>query len=114
MKITNGIHGYSEGAAMSKFKHLCKGVKMNRIAEDITTPVPPKIIEHYKNIHLDIDLLFVSKIPFLLKKSRDIGFIHCKALLSKHDKRVQNGLRSIVLKGDSRLLPHVGKGLLSL
>ena len=60
----------------------------NRTTEDVATPVTPKIIEHYKDIHLDIDLLFVNKIPFLLTTSRDIDFIHYKALVSKHDKRV--------------------------
>ena len=44
----------------------------------------------------------MNKIPFLLAKARDIGFICCKALLSKHDKRVQNGLQSIVLDYQSR------------
>ena len=81
MKIANEIYGYSKGATMGKFKHN----------EDVATAVPPEII------HLDIDLLFVNKIPFFLAKSTEIGFIHCKALLTKHDKRVQNGLRSIVL-----------------
>ena len=51
---------------MGKFKHPNKGIKMDRITEDVTTPVPPEIMEHYKNIHLDIDLLFVNKVPFLL------------------------------------------------
>ena len=67
------------------------------IKDSVATPVSPTITKHYKDIHLDIDLLFVNKIPFLLAKSRDIGSIHCKTLLSKHDKRVQNGLQSIVI-----------------
>ena len=75
---------------------------MDRTTEDVATHVPPEIMEHYKNIHLDIYLLFLNKIPFLWAKSRDIGFIHCKALLTKYDKRVQNGLRSIVLDYQSR------------
>ena len=92
MKLVNEIYGYSKGAAIGKFKHPCKGVKMDRTTEYVATPVPPTIMKHYKNIHLDIDLLFVNKIQFILAKLRDIGFIHCKALLSKHEKRVQNGL----------------------
>ena len=75
---------------------------MDRTTEDVATPVPSKILEYYKDIHSDIDLLFVNKIPFLLAKSRDIGFIHCKAILSKHDKQVQNGLQSIILDYQSR------------
>ena len=113
MKIANEIYGYCKGTAMGKFKNPRKGVKMVRTIEYVSTPVPPKLMEHYKNIHLDIDLLFVNKIPYLLAKSRDIGFVHCKALLSKHDKRVQNRLRSIILKG-FKITSAFGDGLLSL
>ena len=97
VQIANEIYGDSKGATIGKFKYPRKGVKMDRTTEDIDTPIPPNIMEHYKNIHLDIDLIFVNKIPFLLEKSRDICFIHCKALLTKHDKRVQNRLQSIIL-----------------
>ena len=75
---------------------------MDRTTQDVAIPVPPIIMEHYRDVHLGIGLLFVNKIPFILAKSRDIGFIHCKAMLSKHDKRVQNGLQSIVLDYQSR------------
>ena len=61
---------------------------MDRITENLAAPVPPTIMEYYSDIHLDIDILFVNKIPFLLATSQDIGFIHCKVLLSKHGKRV--------------------------
>ena len=93
VKIANDIYGYSKGAAMGRFKHLRKGVKMDRTTEDLAAPVPPTIMEYYINIHLDIDVLFVNKIPFLLAKSRDIGFIHCKAMLTNHGKRIRNGLQ---------------------
>ena len=87
---------------MGKFKHPRKGVKMDRTTEDVATPVPPTIMEHYRDVHLDIDILFVNKIPFHLVKSRDIGFIYCKAMLSKHDKQVQNRLQSIILDNQTR------------
>ena len=92
MKIANDIYGYSKGAAMGRFKHPHKGVKMDRTTKDLAAPVPPTIMEYYSDMHLDIYILFVNKILFLLATSRDIGFIHCKALLSKHGKRIQNGL----------------------
>ena len=41
-------------------------------------------------------------VPFGEEKKRDIGFIHYKALFNKHNKRVQNGLLSIVLDYQSR------------
>ena len=71
---------------------------MDRTTEYVATSIPPTIMEHYKDIHLDIDLLFMNKILFILTKSRNIRFINCKALLSKHDKQVQNGLQAIVLE----------------
>ena len=94
VKIANDIYGYSKGAAI--------GVKMDRTTEDLAAPVSPTIMEYYSNVHLDVDILFVNKIPFLLAMSRDIGFIHCKALLSKHDQRIQNGLQQIVLDYEAR------------
>ena len=115
--IANEIYGYSKDAAMGKLKHPRKGIKVDRNTEDVASPVLPTIREYYKGIHLDTDLFFVNKIPFLLAISRDIGFIHCKALLSKHDKRVQSGLQQILLdyqSRDSKLYPLLGTDPLSL
>ena len=64
MNIANKIYGYSKGVAMGRFKHPRKGVKMDRTTEDVVTPVPPSIMEHYRDVQLDIDILFVTKIPF--------------------------------------------------
>ena len=66
VKIANEIYGYSKGATMGRFKYPQKGVKMNRTTEDVAAPLPPKIIEHYNDIHLDIDILYVNQTPFLL------------------------------------------------
>ena len=65
-------------------------------ALECTFTVPPTIMNHYKEIYLDIDLLFVNKLPILLMMSQNIGFMYFKALLSKHNKRVQNRLQQIV------------------
>ena len=78
VNIVNKSYGFCKGAAMERFKHQRKGVKKDRSTEDVATPVPLTIIKHYRDVPLDIDLLFVNKIQFLLEKSRDIGFIHCK------------------------------------
>ena len=45
---------------------------MDRTTEDVAAPLLPKIIEHYKGIHLNIDILYVNQTPFLLAISRDI------------------------------------------
>ena len=52
--------------------------------------VQPTIMNQYKDIHLDIDLLFVNKIQILLMMSRNLRFMHFKALFSKHNKYMQN------------------------
>ena len=69
---------------------------MDRTTEDITTTAPPTIMKYYRDIHLDMDILFVNKIAFLLATSRDFGFIDCKPLLTSHGKRIQNGIQQIV------------------
>ena len=88
VKIANEMYGYSKGDAMGTFKHPRKGVKMDRTTEDIAVQLPPDIMEHYKDIHLDIDILFVNKTPFLLAISRDIGFIHYKLMSCNVTKQI--------------------------
>ena len=75
---------------------------MDRSTEDVTAPLPPKIIEHYKDIHLDIDVLFVNQTPFLLEISRDIGFIHCRSMSNNVTKRIQNAMKQITLDYQAR------------
>ena len=75
-------------------EHCC--LSTVKRASECTFIVRSTIMDHYKNIHLDIDLLFVNKIPVLLMISCNIRFIHFKALLSKHNKRVQNRPQQIV------------------
>lgn len=96
INIANEIYGYSTAAAKGKMKHPRKGQKMNRTSEKVTASVPDSILKHYKDVHLDMDLMFVNGVAFFLATSRDIGFIHCQAVLSKHNKRVQDALCTIV------------------
>ena len=42
---------------------------MDRTTEALDTPMSPTIMEYYSNIHLDIDIMFINKIPFLLATS---------------------------------------------
>ena len=84
--IANKIYGYSKVATMGRFKHPRKGVKMDIDTEDIIALVPPEIMKHCKEIHLNIDILFVNKTAFLLVISRDMAFIHCKPIASSVTK----------------------------
>ena len=95
VNIAKNIYGYIRGVTMGRFKHPCKGRKMDRTTEDIAALVPPEIMKYYKDIHLVIDILFVNKTVFLLAISRDIRLIYCKLMASNHNKRVQNGPKQI-------------------
>ena len=86
VKIINKIYGYSKGVVDCIFEYPHIGIKMNRTTEDIKAPVPLKIMEHYKYVPLILDTLFVNNVAFLLAKSIDIEFIHCKAIFTKSDK----------------------------
>ena len=93
VNISNETYGYSKAATMRRFKHSHKGVKINRTTEDIASPVPSAIMKHYKDIHLDIDMIFVNKTAFLLAISRDIRCIHCEPMSSSVTKQVQNTMQ---------------------
>ena len=87
---------------MGKMKHPKKGHKMERVTEDTMSPVSSSVLENYKNIHLDIDLLFVNNVAFFLVMSRHVGFIHCQAVLTIHDKRVANAFWETVKEYEQR------------
>ena len=70
---------------------------MDKTTENIDTAVPPKIMEHYNDVYLDIDILFVNKTPFLLTISRNIGFIHCRPMSLNVTKKIQNAMKQITL-----------------
>ena len=97
VNIANKIYGYSKGAAIRRFKHLHKGKKLDGATEDIAAPVPPAIMKHYKDTHLDIDILFVNKTAFLVAISQDIRCIHCRPMSSSVTKQIQNVMKQITL-----------------
>ena len=102
VNIANEIYDYSKGAAMGRFKYPHRGLKMDRTTENIAVPVLPGIIKHYKDIHMDIDMIFVDKTALLLAISQDIKFIHCKPMTSSVSKQVQNALKQITLNYQAR------------
>ena len=91
VKIATEIYNYSKGEADDKVKHPQKGIKMDRTTTDIAGLVAPKFMEYYSYIYLDLDVLFLNGVAFLLTKSRKMGFIHYKVILTKLDKQVING-----------------------
>ena len=58
--------------------------------------VPSEILKHYKEVHLDIDVMYINRIPFLMAISKSIGMIYCTPVMNKDDKRVSDTLTSII------------------
>ena len=60
------------------------------------------MLKHYKEIHLDIDVMYINKIPFLVAVSKYIGMIHCMPVMNKDNKRVSDALASIISQYNGR------------
>ena len=93
--IDHKFNLYYRGINETDMDNHCCPNTVKRVLE-CTSIVRPTIMDHYKDIHLDIDLLFVNKIQILLIISLYIGYMHFKALLSKYNKYMHNRLQQIV------------------
>ena len=98
MNIANKIYGYGKGTAMGNFK-------------DVASPVSTTIMEHYNDVHLDIDLLFVNKIPFFwqYQEKLDLSVVrHCFLSMTSACRTNYSKSYLIINQGDSRLYPFFG------
>ena len=64
--------------------------------------VPAEVLKHYKETHLDNDVMYINKIPFLVGVSKSIGMIHCIPVMNKDNKRVSDALTSIISQYNGR------------
>ena len=95
VKIAKDLLVYSEYAAKGKMKHPRKDIQVADNTERYSD-VPSEILKHYKEIHQDIDVMYINKIPFLVAVSKSIGMIHCTPVMNKDNKRVSDALTSII------------------
>ena len=101
VRIAKDLLGYSEYAAKGKMKHPRKGVQMSDNTEKYSE-VPIEVLKHYKEVHLDIDVMYINKIPFLVAISKSIGMIHCMPVMKKDNKRVSDALTTIISQYNGR------------
>ena len=101
IRIAKNLLGYSKYAAKGKMKHPRKGVQMTDNTEKYSE-VPTEVLKHYKEIHLDIDVMYINKISFLVAVSKSIGMIHCMPVMNKDNKRVSDALTSIISQYNGR------------
>jgi hypothetical protein len=81
---THAIFGRDVGSIKGKTTRR----KIKGILGTVANNLPKGIMEHYRDITLCIDIMFVNEIPFFLSISRNIRFITAEVL----DNRTQSPL----------------------
>ena len=76
-------------AAALKGKTTNSKSKME-VQEEVTNDVPDELLKEYKDVHIDVNIMYVNKIPYFTTISRNIIFIHCRSIVSRDKKRVQD------------------------
>lgn len=76
LRIANNIYGRS----VSSLKGKSTKQKSKLPREDETSDLPPHIVEHYKEVHLGIDIFFVNQMPFMFTFSKHIGLMQVSAI----------------------------------
>ena len=51
--------------------------------------MPPAVINEYRDVHIDIDIMFVNKIAFFTAISRDLRLIHTQVVRSRTLSRIK-------------------------
>ena len=78
IRIANKIFGPNRGAIRGKWNK--RPNKMERPGVEIATDVPEEVLSEYRDIHLDVDMMYVNGIGFLTVISRDLRLVHCQCL----------------------------------
>ena len=60
--------------------------------------IPPEIMNEYKDVHIDIDIMFVNGVAFLTAISRHLRMIHARAILNRKHFRVKDAITAIKAK----------------
>jgi hypothetical protein len=76
-----------------KGKTMCQQVKGTLAA--VANNIPRKIMVHYRNITLCIDIMLANKIPFFMWISRNIRFITAEVLDSRKEATLVKALKRI-------------------
>ena len=63
---------------------------------DIITDLPKEILDAYKKLHLDINIMFINKYAYFTAISKHIGLIHCCPIASQDNKQVTNVMQRII------------------
>ena len=92
IQIANKIYGPSVAAIKGK-STKCPN-KMDR--PDILTEIPKEIMDAYKKVHLDINIMFANDCAYFTAISQHIGLIHCCVIASRNNKWVVSAMQLII------------------
>ena len=62
----------------------------------MTNDVPEGILKEYRDVHVDVDIIYVNKIPFFTAISRNIKLTHCRVISTRDKKRVQDSMQELI------------------
>ena len=62
--------------------------------DTVVEDVPPEVMAEYRNVHLDIDIMFVNGIAFLTAISRDLRLIHAKVFCRRTVGKLKEVIKS--------------------
>ena len=76
--IANKMFGPNKGALCRKWTK--RPNKMDRPSVEITTNISEEVLLEYRDVHLDVDMIYVNGIGFLTIVSRNLRLVHCQCL----------------------------------
>ena len=63
--------------------------------DKVVENIPPEIMNEYKDVHFDIDIMFVNGVVFLTAISRHLCKIHARAIFNRKHNRVKDAITAI-------------------
>ena len=93
IRIAQKIFG--PNAAAMKGKTTNSKNKMD-LQEKLIIDVPEHILKEYRDVHVDIDIMDVNKIPFFTVISGNIKLIYCRAIALRNKKRIQDAMDEMI------------------
>ena len=89
--IANEIYGSNKHALQGKTVQ-----RVNSIQRDSSyLGINPSILEHYKDVSLGVDVMFINKVPYLFAISRHIKFIQCLCIRNQSDNIYVDSIRKM-------------------
>ena len=77
-----------------KGKSTIKKSKID-LKDKVVEDVPSEVMNEYKDVHLDIDIMFVNGVAFLTAIARHLRMIHARAILNRKHNRLKDSITAI-------------------